>query len=540
MTLSISVEQPMSSLWAVSLCKKRNMVSKESIQQELERILASELFDGKKQAGKFLQYIVNETLEGRGERITQYGIAIEALGKPMDYCPTESPAVRVEAGRVRKLLEEYYANESIRSQHACHITLPVGGYTPVFKPVDHTRIQWRRLGGKRVQSSGPKVYIAFQNPATIRDDRLRSVVYKIRSSMPVILGKLRTVQIALADPSFAVSYADHALEYAWRQHQAEFLLYSEAALQNEAPKLRYVLIHTLSREIVWSTEFVLTNSDGEHLLDEMYMRLVTEVFSLYQGSALSFWSHYWYQQPSMPEAYQVLAAHVRFLQAEVSDSSFQALWQVCQKRTRQYHDDALAHLHYAIACLYAHMLKSELDESLEDLWQRQALAAIELNPGNALAHAIFAVNCYARGEKELARVEIDIARKSNPFDVGCERLIATGLCALRAWDKGFRLVKESNLAEFSYPDPLRAVPCLYYFRRGRYISHASTEAGFTDLGGWEQFGHFVNHCQAGDCKTCTYSISRVVDRLQPDIGVGLSSYLWQEKTSQQDLVESMT
>lgn len=285
------------------------MVSKESIQLELERILASELFGGKKQAGKFLYYIVNETLEGRGERITQYGIAIEALGKPMDYCPTESPAVRVEAGRVRKLLEEYYADESLSSQHVCQITLPVGGYTPVFKPVDSARVQWRRLGGKRVQSSGPKVYIACQNPATIRDDRLRSIIYKIRSSMPVMLGKLGTVQIALADPGFAFGYADHALEYAWRQHQAEFLLYSEAALQSDTPKLRYVLIHTLSREVVWSTEFVLTSTDGEELLEEMYASLVAEVFSLYQGIALSFWSHYWYQQPSMPEPYQVLAAH---------------------------------------------------------------------------------------------------------------------------------------------------------------------------------------------------------------------------------------
>lgn len=346
------------------------MVSKESIQLELERILASELFIGKKQAGKFLQYIVNETLEGRGERITQYGIAIEALGKPLDYCPTESPAVRVEAGRVRKLLEEYYADEKLSSQHACQITLPLGGYTPVFKPVDSARVQWRRLGGKRVQSSGPKIYIACQNPASIRDDRLRSVMYKIRSSMPVMLGKLGTVQIALADPGFAFSYADHALEYAWRQHQAEFLLYSEAVLQGDTPKLRYVLIHTLSREVVWSAEFGLASTESEQLLEEMYVRLVTEVFSLYQGTALSFWSHYWYQQPSMPEAYQVLAAHVRFLQDEVSESNFQAFWQVCQKRTRQYHDDALAHLHYAVACLYAHMLKTEPVEILDELWQR--------------------------------------------------------------------------------------------------------------------------------------------------------------------------
>src|SRR6056297_2907165 len=119
------------------------MVSKESIQQELGRILASEVFGGKKQAGKFLRYIVTETLEGRGHRITQYGIAVEALGKSADYCPTESPAVRVEAGRIRKLLEEYYAREGTGSY--CRIHLPVGGYMPVFQEPDKHQLEWQWL-----------------------------------------------------------------------------------------------------------------------------------------------------------------------------------------------------------------------------------------------------------------------------------------------------------------------------------------------------------------------------------------------------------
>ena len=133
--------------------------------------------------------------------------------------------------------------------------------------------------------------------------------------------------------------------------------------------------------------------------------------------------------------------------------------------------------------------------------------------------------------KVISRVEIEIARKSNPLDIGCERLMATGLCALRAWDKSFRLLNEvsASTPEPSYPDPLRTVPCLYYFRRGRYIVHAATEAGFNDLGSWEQFGELVNHCRAGACKACVYGINQVVDRLQPAIGVGLQEYVWEEK-----------
>ncbi len=504
------------------------MVSKESIQQELEQILASDLFGGKRQACKFLQYIVTETLEGRGEKITQYGIAIEALGKPVDYCPTESPAVRVEAGRVRKLLEEYYVTEG--QGHGCQILLPVGGYMPVFRKADTAHVQWRRLEGKRVQSVGPKVYIACQNPAAIRDDGLRHLIYKLRSSMPVMLGKLGTVQIALADPGYTFSYVDHALEHAWRHYQAEFLLYSEASLQGESPKLRYVLIHTLSREVVWTGEFMVVPSRSDEVLEAMYMRLVNEVFSLHEGVALSFWSHYWYRQSSIPEAYQVLVTHVRFVQDRVSDESFYEFWRACQKRTRQYHDDALAHLHYAIACLYALMLRADVSEPLDGLWQRQSLAALALNPGSPLAHAIFALHCHSQGEVELSRVEIDIALKSNPFDAGCGRLVAVGLCALRAWERSFNLLKEVSALESPFPDPLRSVPCLYYFRRGHYADTAQTEAGFQDLGGWGNFGTLVTHCRAGDCHGCVHAISHAVDRvmLPPETGLVSNPYFPQE------------
>ncbi len=107
------------------------MDEKDFIEKELSQILASRLLENKKQACNFLAYIVEETLAGRGEKITQYGIAIEALGKPADYCPTENPAVRVEAGRVRKLLEEYYATEGRGSK--IRIVLPIGSYQPVFE-----------------------------------------------------------------------------------------------------------------------------------------------------------------------------------------------------------------------------------------------------------------------------------------------------------------------------------------------------------------------------------------------------------------------
>lgn len=487
------------------------MVSKESIQQELGRILASEVFGGKKQAGKFLRYIVTETLEGRGSRITQYGIAVEALGKSADYCPTESPAVRVEAGRIRKLLEEYYAREGTGSY--CRIHLPVGGYMPVFQEPDKHKSEWQWLDEKRVQSAGPKVCFVCQNPATIRDDQLRSTLYNLRSTLPVVLSKLRTIQIALADPISVPASASAALDYAWRRHRAEFLLQCHTTQENGHIRLCYVLTHTQTHEDIWTEVFTLSLPSTEQALELIYERLVQEVFSLHRGVALAFWSRFWFRQGYMPAPYQVVAAHVRYLQDGMNVDNFRLLWDACQKRTLQYHDDALAHLHQAVACLYAYQLEVDIGVPLEDCWQQCALAALELNPGNAMAHSIFALSCFHQGEAELGRVEIETARQSSSFDATCALLLAVGLCALRQWEEGYLLLRDVTGTTKGYPDPLHSVPCLFYYREGRYAALMDEAIGFAKLGGWENFGELVSHCRVGHCKACLKGMNRTLDQL---------------------------
>ena len=177
------------------------MINKDSVRHELAKLLASRAFEGKRQACNFLEYVVVEALEGRGEKISQYGIAVESLGKSPDYCPTENPAVRVEAGRVRKLLDDYYANECVTP--LLRIQLPVGSYAPVFEPVlrqsGALSMASVAITEKSVQSVGPRIYISCQNPASIRDDVARNLVYTLHSSLPMILGKFRELRIALID-----------------------------------------------------------------------------------------------------------------------------------------------------------------------------------------------------------------------------------------------------------------------------------------------------------------------------------------------------
>ncbi|MCW5720253.1 MAG: hypothetical protein KIS86_03830 [Devosia sp.] len=79
---------------------------------------------------RFLDYIVTRRLEGEGPSIKAYSIAVDVLGRSSDFDPQADPIVRVQARRLRALLDQYYsgpgADETVR------IELPVGRYVPEF------------------------------------------------------------------------------------------------------------------------------------------------------------------------------------------------------------------------------------------------------------------------------------------------------------------------------------------------------------------------------------------------------------------------
>src|SRR6202049_4308252 len=76
-------------------------------QHALELVLQSRTFVRSEQP----RYVCSMEIEGRGEQITEYRIAVEALGRSQDYTTTEDSAVRNRAHALRVKLEELYTKE---------------------------------------------------------------------------------------------------------------------------------------------------------------------------------------------------------------------------------------------------------------------------------------------------------------------------------------------------------------------------------------------------------------------------------------------
>jgi adenylate cyclase len=99
------------------------------VRAALERILASRCFEQAARSSSFLRFVVEQTLAGQGERLKGYTVAVEVFGRPPDFDAQADPLVRVEAGRLRRRLIEYYADEG--RDDPVRIELPRGSYAVV-------------------------------------------------------------------------------------------------------------------------------------------------------------------------------------------------------------------------------------------------------------------------------------------------------------------------------------------------------------------------------------------------------------------------
>lgn len=101
------------------------------VREQLARILASSEFQAPERGRRFLEYVVEEALEGRCEQLKAYTIAQAVFGRDATFDAQNDPVVRIEAGRIRRALERYYlisgGNDPVR------ITIPKGGYAPSFE-----------------------------------------------------------------------------------------------------------------------------------------------------------------------------------------------------------------------------------------------------------------------------------------------------------------------------------------------------------------------------------------------------------------------
>lgn len=105
---------------------------KNMVREQMNRLLETSHFKNSRRYPALFRFIVEETLEGRGEFLKERLLGIRVFDRPADYDTAADPIVRVTIAEIRKRIAQYYHEEAHESE--LRIELLSGHYEPEFRP----------------------------------------------------------------------------------------------------------------------------------------------------------------------------------------------------------------------------------------------------------------------------------------------------------------------------------------------------------------------------------------------------------------------
>lgn len=103
---------------------------REQCFQQIDKLIKSHSLHSSESLCKLLRYLAEHSMDHPGVGLKEYQIATEVLGRPAGFDPQSDSTVRVQAGRLRVKLAEYYANE--RPDDPIVVEIPKGSYALTF------------------------------------------------------------------------------------------------------------------------------------------------------------------------------------------------------------------------------------------------------------------------------------------------------------------------------------------------------------------------------------------------------------------------
>jgi hypothetical protein len=123
------------------------VLGREQCFQQIDKLIKSHSLHSSESLCKLLRYLAEHSLDHPGIALKEYQIATEVLGRPSGFDPQSDSTVRVQAGRLRVKLAEYYAHEG--PDDPILVEIPKGSYALTFQ---------LRAAKSGVQTASPLVF----------------------------------------------------------------------------------------------------------------------------------------------------------------------------------------------------------------------------------------------------------------------------------------------------------------------------------------------------------------------------------------------
>ena len=232
-------------------------IGASDVREQLRSMLASDGFSASARNRRFLEYVVEETLAGRADRIKAYNIATSVFGRGPDFNPDLDSIVRIEAGRLRRSLDHYYLTAG--SSDAVRILIPKGSYAPLFVPAQanpaEAVISARTfpIAPASINRRGPSVFVMnFEEEG----DQSAFPNFTRGFTRLLIVGLTRFTDLFVVGSETTMAYGDPAEARRFIiEHDVDFILNGGTTVATDHFSVEAMLIDACSGRSLWAESF---------------------------------------------------------------------------------------------------------------------------------------------------------------------------------------------------------------------------------------------------------------------------------------------
>ena len=406
----------------------------EDVVEQLDRILASGDFDASPRSRAFIRFIVEETLAGRQEALTQAAIATRVFARREDFDPTVDPIVRIQAGRLRRSLERYYLLSG--AEDPVRIELPRGSYVPAARwggeSPERVR-EGRAAQGLAERDGWPSVVVRlFEVDGTGAE--LEAAASRLKEQLCLEMGHYGDVRVVRGREVDPLGLS--------RCASGDFELSGRVSRDGATTRITACLLDCRDASQVWAEDYRGTGDSSCAFCEETARVIAARVASEQGVVAKRLWTA---QRQRATEAHlpydAILRSYQFFFNREPLDfaPALEELQQVVRERPEcGLAWVQLARLYIANYAFEIAPVDTPIDEAI-DLLQN----AVHLDPSSQRARTALASAFLLKGELGAGRVEAERAYELSPDSLVYLEWIGWVLALAGDWERGAALVRRS-------------------------------------------------------------------------------------------------
>ncbi len=428
------------------------------IRQHLVNMLNNALFIQGERQSRFLQYIVEKTLAGEGRKLRQFNIGVDVFDRDASFDPSVDSIVRVEAGRLRAKLREYYSDES--NNNSVRIEMRKGKYAVDFQFQENSspavltaNSETGKDEGSHALDNRPVIAVlAFVN--TSGDPEQDYFADGISEDIITDLSKFPGLAVIARHSSFSYKNKTVASQDIAEQLGADYILEGSVRKSGSRVRISAQLINSGDLRQIWAERYDHQLDDIFTVQDDVTRKIVAALqLTLRPSENTSLRKN----ATTRLEAYDCVLRGAEYARHSSREDLMQA--QSLFRRAISL-DAEYAEAYARLSRLYVYLWISGLGKSSGGILQEAmelAGRAVELCPNSALTHAALGWVYQWLNENDKAVAEWRLAIELDASQADALNWLALNL----AWAGQTQQARE-KIACASRLDPLEK----YYFPRG--------------------------------------------------------------------------